>query len=320
MSHLRFSIPKRGQRITITYEEAIKKFAAMLLRHRPTHNARTLLYACGQIDYFSIFAMQEVFRLLGVRNLTGNAEHCLNAGAVHNEILTGQEGPFLTVDQAVNGPSRLFLLNGWNGFITHPPVFRALAQRPDLDAYLVEVMESETAKALSLKLDNERVLFVRSGSDPHLALAVAHQILEHHPGAVDRRFVSSYADPQTFERYTRVARVKAFAPARVAERIAPEPQYVQRLVKAIEDIAEKLARPETVPINIPSVGLSQTSGAVAHCLWGSLMAMLGKYGLRADGTPAGGTLRIPGQINAQSEIQGLSNKYFMGPCPNASCR
>jgi len=93
-------------RRTLSYQQAIKSLADLLLEHRPP-NGRTLIYACGQIDYFTIFAFQEVFRLLGIRNLTGNAEHCLNAGAVHNEILTGQEGPFLTLESALQGPSLL---------------------------------------------------------------------------------------------------------------------------------------------------------------------------------------------------------------------
>src|SRR5262249_1388403 len=111
-----------GQRRPISYAEAIARFASLLLEHRAPR-AKTLVYGSGQLDYFSVFAMQEVFRLLGIRTLTGNAEHCLNSGAVHNEILTGQEGPFLTLDQATTGPSRFYLFNGWNGFVSHPPAF-----------------------------------------------------------------------------------------------------------------------------------------------------------------------------------------------------
>jgi ferredoxin-NADP reductase len=156
---------------------------------------------------------------------------------------------------------------------------------------------------------------VRPRSDPHLALAVAHEVLERFPGAVERRFVERYADAATFDRYAALAGGADFAPAAVAARIAPEAQGVERLERGIRAIAERLVRPEVVPINIPSVGLSQTSGVVAHCLWGSLLALLGKYGLRGDGSPAGGTLRLPGQINAESEVQGLSRKYFMGRVP-----
>lgn len=300
-----------GEREAISYAAAIGRLADLLIKHRPP-NGRTLIYACGQIDYFTIFAFQEVFRLLGIRNLAGNAEHCLNAGAVHNELLTGQEGPFLTVDQGINGPNRFYLLNGWNGLISHPPVFGQLFKRPDLTGYLVEVIESESARAFVKRCGEERLLLVRSGSDPHLALSVAHEVLTRYPQAIESRFLERFADRESFENYRRLAMSETFEPARTAERIAPEPAYAERLLSGIRDIAAQLVRPEVVPINIPSVGLSQTKGVVAHCLWGSLLAMLGKYGLKADGTPAGGTVRIPGQINAQTEVQGLSRNYFMG--------
>ena len=53
-----------------------------------------------------------------------------------NERLTGQEGPFVTIEQGLRGEGdRLFLLNGWNGYVTHPPAFHELIQRRDLDAY-----------------------------------------------------------------------------------------------------------------------------------------------------------------------------------------
>ncbi len=303
-----------GERRAISYAEAIARFAELLLSHR-RKLGRTLVYACGQIDDFSIFAMQEVFRLLGVRNLTGNAEHCLNAGAVHNEILTGQEGPFLTINQSVNGPNRFFLFNGWNGLVTHPPVYRSIAKREDIDAFLVEVMVTETAVDLAKKLGSERVLLIRPRSDPHLALAVAHEILTRHSHAVEQRFIERFSDAASFKRFKDCALSPRFEPRHVAERIAPEPNYVDRIEQGIIAIARKLASPDCVPINIPSVGLSQTSGVVTHCLWGSILAMLGKYGLHSNGSPAGGTLRIPGQINAETEVQGLSRKYFMGRIP-----
>jgi len=303
-----------GTRRAITYVEAIAELADLLLAHR-RERGNTLVYACGQVDYFAIFAMQEVLRLLGVRNLTGNAEHCLNAGAVHNEILTGQEGPFLTIEQSVTGPNRVFLLNGWNGLVTHPPAYRSIAKREDLDAFLIEVMVTETAVDIAKKLGRERVLLIRPRSDPHLALAVAHEILTHHAGALDARFLDRFAETESFEKFRECALAPRFEARSVAGRIAPEPDYAARIENGIRMIAHKLAQAGSVPINIPSVGLSQTSGVVAHCLWGSVLAMLGKYGLRADDTPAGGTLRIPGQINAETEVQGLSRKYFMGRIP-----
>ena len=306
--------PETGKRVKITYRSAISRLADMVLDHRKP-KSRSLIYGSGQIDYFTIFAMQEVFRLLGVRNLTGNAEHCLNAGAVHNEVLTGQEGPFLTIDQAVSGPNRIFLMNGWNGMITHPPVYRALTQRRDLDGYLVDVMVTETAKGIAQKIGVDRIMLIRPRSDAHVALAVAHEIFKLYPEAVEQRFVDRFSDQASFERFKALATSATFAPQRVAERIAPEPQYAERLLKGIRMLAVKMSDADSVPIVIPSVGLSQTSGIVAHCLWGNVLGMLGKYGLKADGTPAGGVLRVPGQINAESEVQGLSRKYFLGRIP-----
>jgi len=303
--------PETGKRTRISYEEAIDRFADMLLKHR-RDLGNTLFYACGQIDYFSIFAVQEVFRMLGTRNLTGNAEHCLNAGAVHNEILTGQEGPFLTIDQSVTGDNRVFLLNGWNGLITHPPVYRAISRRDDFDAFLIEVQVTETAVEVAKKLGPDRVILIKPRSDPHLALAVANEILTAHSDALEDRFIEKFGDADSYERFTKLALSTRFEARHVAERIAPEPDYADRIENGIRLIASRFASPDMVPINIPSVGLSQSSGVVAHCLWGSVLAMLGKYGLKPDGQPAGGTLRVPGQINAETEVQGLSRKYFMG--------
>ncbi|MGH9181051.1 MAG: molybdopterin dinucleotide binding domain-containing protein, partial [Acidimicrobiales bacterium] len=233
----------------------------------------------------------------------------------HNERLTGQEGPFVTVEAGLGGPGRFHLLNGWNGLITHPPAFQQLLRRPDLDAYLVEVAGTESAEALARKLGPDRVLFIRPAGDPHLALAVAHEVLHRHPGAVDLTFVERYADGATFDAYTSLAGSDRFAPEAVATRLAPEPGYRDRLLAGIGAIASRLASPSVVPVNIPSVGLSQTKGAVAHCLWGDVLALVGKYGLRPDGSLAGGTLRLPGQINAQTEVQGLSRRVFMGRIP-----
>ena len=306
--------PATGRRRPISYLAAIGKLAELLLAHR-LPRGRTLLYASGQVDYFTVFALQEVLRLLGVRNLTGNAEHCLNAGAVHNEMLTGQEGPFVTIDQALNGPHRFYLLNGWNGYVSHPPAFKAILSRKDVDVYLIEVMVTESAKAVAEALGRERVLLIRPRTDPHLALSVAHELFTRHPQAISTRFVERFGDRAAFESYAALARAESYAPERVAERIAAEPEYAPRLLDGIRRIALKLAQSDVVPINIPSMGLSQTSGAVAHCLWGSALGAVGKYGLDRVGSLAGGTLRLAGQINAESEVQGLSRKYFMGRIP-----
>ena len=304
-----------GPRRSISYEESIRRLADLCLDHRDP-DTQVLVYGCGQIDYFTIFAAQEVFRLLGVRNVAGNAEHCLNAGAVHNEMLTGQEGPFLTFDAAFDGPGRLFLLNGWNGRVTHPGAWHRLMARPEgFDGYLVDVMWTESAEQVAKRLGEERVLLIRTGGDAHLALGVAHRLLHAHGEAVERRFIDRYADHATWRSFRDLALEERFSAEQVAARIAPEPRLEGRIRDAIEQIAAKLADPEVVPINIPSVGLSQTNGAVGHCLWGGALAMLGKYGLKPGGDVAGGTLRVPGQINAQSEVQALSRLYFPGRVP-----
>ncbi|MCO4771067.1 MAG: hypothetical protein KDA24_13615 [Deltaproteobacteria bacterium] len=303
-----------GERSPITYEEAIARLTDYVLSHREP-DSQVLVYGCGQIDLFTIFALQEVFRLLGVRNLGGNAEHCLNAGAVHNEMLTGQEGPFLTIEQGLEGPNRFYLLNGWNGVVTHPGVFNPLLAREDFDGYVIEVLVSESAQAVSKRLSDDRILLIRPGSDPHLAVSVAHVILRDHADAVDQAFIQRFANAASWRRYRSLAREARFAPDTVAERIAPEPWLAERIERAIADIAAKIADSDTVPINIPSVGLSQSKGAVSHCLWGSALALVGKYGLHPGGEPRGGVLRVPGQINAESEIQGLSRLFFYGRVP-----
>jgi ferredoxin-NADP reductase/anaerobic selenocysteine-containing dehydrogenase len=306
--------PITGLRKAISYDDAINQLSDMMLDHMQA-NKRSLVYASGQIDYFAIFAMQEVFRLLGVRNLTGNAEHCLNAGAVHNEMLTGQEGPFLTLDQAMKGDDRLYILNGWNGVITHPPAFNQLKQKENLDAYIFEVMESESALEIAKKIGDERVILIKAKGDSLLAMAVAHEIIHHHPNAVSSTFIQRFANPASFDEYQALVKSDIYSAQNVAKKIAAEPQYEARTIKAIMDLAVKLANPKIVPIVMPSVGLSQSSGVVAHCLWGSLLALVGKFGLHTDSTPLGGVLRLPGQINAESEVQGLSRKYFMGRIP-----
>jgi len=306
--------PATGQRIPITYREAIARLSDHVLAHREP-DSQVLVYGCGQIDTFTIFALQEVFRLLGVRNLGGNAEHCLNAGAVHNEMLTGQEGPFLTIEHALKGPRRFFLLNGWNGRITHPGVWNPLLARDDFDGYLIEVLRSESADQVAERLGEDRVLLVRPGSDPHLALSVAHVLLRDHAEAVDTRFIERFAGGASWREYRDLAREGRFDPEAVAARIAPEPALEDRIRRGILGIAAGMAAEDTVPINIPSVGLSQSKGAVSHCLWGCALAMLGRYGLFPGGAPRGGVLRLPGQINAESEIQGLSRLFFYGRIP-----
>jgi len=313
--HLRPSVLDiTGRRVPLFYEEALERFADLVLDHRPPR-ARTLLYASGQLDYFAVFAMQEVFRLLGVRNMTSNGEHGYLSGGVYRSLLAGEPGPFVTIPQALEAPQGFYLLNGWNGAVTHPPVFEALLEKPDLDAYLVDVMMSESARALAARLGSDRVLIIRSGGDSHLAMAVAHVLLKNYPEAVEMRFVEHFAEPESFERFAAQASADSFRPEEVAERIAPEFKYRKRIAQAIEDMARKLAAPGTVPVHIPSMGFSQTRGVVPHCLWANILALTGKFGLHPNGSLAGGVLQLAGQANHETHLQSLSPQHFMGRIP-----
>ncbi len=302
------------QRVNIPYNEAIERFAEMILEYL-NPESQILIYACGQVDYFAIFAMQEVFRLLGVRNLTGNAEHCLNAGAVHNEMLTGQEGPFVTIDQALTGDNKFYILNGWNGFITHPPMFNRLSAKQNVKAVLFDVMLTETGQALQNKLGDEKIGLIKPAGDPHIALAVAQVLLKKYASSLNQHFIEHWSDRTSFENFKCLALEDTYSPESVATRIAAEPRFETRIQELIYYIADMLADPAVVPVVIPSVGLSQSTGVVAHCLWACTLAMLGKFGLDTQQSLLGGVLRLPGQINAESEVQGLSRKYFMGRIP-----
>jgi len=302
-----------GQRVSLSYSAALERLALLLLDHRPAQ-AQTLIYTSGQVDYFALFAMHEVFRLLGVRSIASNAEHGYWSGALYQEFLTGQARPFIQYDQAVNGPNRLFLLSGWNGLVSHPPLFEALMQQePDL--YLIEVMVTETAKKIMSELGPERVLFIRPGSDSLLALCLAHEILTHYPQAIDHAFVKHFADAASFENYLAFARQERFHPEQIVPLIASEYAHREKLLRAVRHLASHLASPDTVPVHIPSLGLSQTAGIVPHCLWANLLACLGKFGLNPQGELLGGVLQVPGQSNEESVIQMLSSTHFPGRIP-----
>ena len=71
-------------------------------------------------------------------------------------MLTGQEGPFLTIEQALQGPGRFYLLNGWNGLVTHPGVFTPLLAREDFDGYIIDVLVSESGQTMAKRLGDDR--------------------------------------------------------------------------------------------------------------------------------------------------------------------
>ena len=314
-SHLRPSVLDiTGRRVPLFYEEALERFADLVLEHRPPR-ARTLIYGSGQLDYFSVFALQEVFRLLGVRNMTSNCEHGYLAGGTYKTLLGGEAYPFMTIQDALTAPHALYILSGWNGEITHPPIFSGLMARTDLDAYFLDVMHSESAYTLTQKLGPERILPLRSGADSHFILSVAQVIFTLYDELLEERFIAKFADIDSFEGFKALALEERFAPEAVAARIAPEFNYRIRIQQAIEDLAAKLARPATVPIHIPSMGLSQTQGVTPHCLWANILAMLGKFGRHPDGQIMGGVLNLPGQINHEAHIHNFCPDYYLGRIP-----
>lgn len=302
-----------GRRVSLFYEEALERFADLILEHRP-QRARTSVYASGRLDYFAVFAIQEVFRLLGVRNMTSNSELGYLSGALYQTFLGGQPVPFVSIEEAQQQAQGLYIFGGWNGSITHPPVFEGILAQQPLDAYVIDVMMTESAQRIAAQLGPERVVIIRSGGDSLLGMAIAHQLFTTHSAAISADFIQAFAEPETFAAFRDLALLADYAPRAIAERIAPEFAYRERIYQAICDIAAKLAGSQ-VPILIPSMGFSQTRGIVPHCIWANILAMVGKYGHHSDQRLAGGILQLPGQVNHETHIQSLSPQHFVGRIP-----
>ncbi len=311
--HLRPSVLDiTHRRVPLFYKEALERFASLVLEHRPPR-ARTLIYGSGRLDYFATFAIQEVFRLLGVRNMTSNCEHGYLAGGSYLTHLAGAPTPSMTLAQATSTPDAFYLLSGWNGRVTHPPVFEALMQREDFDGYYFDVMMTESAREIARRFGPERVVILRSGGDSTFILSVMNRLLYKYPEAFEKRFVEHFSDHASYEAFVALASEARFEPKLVARQLAPEFAYRQRIHEAIRDIAKKLAR--KTPVHIPSMGLSQTRGIVPHCLWANIFAALGKLGLDKNGVLQGGILQLPGQVNHETHLQGFSPLHFTGRIP-----
>lgn len=305
-----------GRRISLHYGEALERLADLLLAHRPPFG-RTLVYADQSVDLFGIFALQEVGRLLGIRNLTGSSIWGAQAVGMGSAFQRGHEGPSLSLEQAFGGQKRVFLLNGWNGFITHLPLFERLLQQDDLDAWLITVMTTESAKVLAERMGSERILFVKPGGESLLALAVAHELLRRYPDAVDQDFLDQWADSESLQEYLTLAKSSIFTPEQVASLIVPEPAYEQRMLAGIYALAERLAQPDSVPIHIPGLDLIQSGGMAAYCLWSNLLALLGKClgATAAKAKVRGGELRVLTEGNEESQLYGLGAEQFFGGLP-----
>lgn len=306
-----------GRRIALHYHEAVERLADLLLAHRPPYG-RTLVYADESLDIFGIFALQEVGRLLGIRNLYGSIIWGPQAVGQGATLQRGNEAPLLTPEQVFKGSRRLFLLNGWNGFITHLPLFERLLEVEDLDAWLISVMTTETAKVLASKLGAERILLIKPGGESLLALAIAHELLKRYPDAVDKHFLDNCTESNSLAEYLSLARSEIFAPEQVASLIVPEPAYESRLLQGIQVLAERLAQADSVPVHLPGADLIQSGGMSAYCLWNNLLALTGKLAQPdADGDQdiRGGELRVITLGNEEAQLQGLGPDQFFGCLP-----
>lgn len=149
-----------GRRVALHYPEAIERLADLLLQHRSPYG-RTLVYADGDLDVFGVFALQETLRLLGVRNLQGSPVWGSLAQAEGARWQRGNAQPSLNLDKALEGTGRCWILSGWNGCVSHLPVFEQLLAQPDLDAWVIDVMVSETAQVVADRLGSAQILLVR---------------------------------------------------------------------------------------------------------------------------------------------------------------
>lgn len=309
-----------GRRIPLSSGEAVERLADLLLAHRPPFG-RTLVYADDSVDLFGLFALQEVGRLLGIRNLHASAIWGPEAVAASALRQRGHLTPGLSAEQVFAGGDRLFLLNGWNGFVTHLPLFERLLNQPDCDAWLISVMTTETAKVLADKLGAERILLILPGGESLLALAIAHELIHRYPQAIARDFVAAQGDFASFEEFIALAASEMFAPDKVASLLVPEAAYADRLLQGIHVLAERLAQPETVPIHLPGIDLMQSGGMAAYSLWTNLLALTGKLG-HSEGRLRGGELRLLAPGNEEAQLQHLGPNRFFGQLPvdAAGCR
>ena len=305
--------PASSHREPITYNNAIQELSCLLLQHRQARH-RIHIYVVAQLDYLAMFAIQEVFRLLGVRHIHSNTQLGAQAQAYSHTLVTGQETPYLTVEKSIPGEHRLFILSGWNGIITNPDIFHQIQNKNNY-AYLIDVLQTETADSIMEQFGAQSIVLLKSGTDPLFALSIAHEILQHHPDAINTDFLNHYADTKSLREYIHLISQDNYQAIHIAPQIAADESYQDNITTAISQIARLLAQPEIIPIHIPSMGLAQSSGMQAYALWDNLFALVGKLGLHADGSVAGGSLRITGQSNTQGAIQALAPDSFFARIP-----
>lgn len=254
-----------GQRVAITSEEAYDRLADLLLAHRPPYG-RTLVYADGNLDLFDYFSLQEVGRLLGIRNLHGSSIWGAEALATGQALLKTEVHH--TLEEVLSLERPTFLFNGWNGLIHHPVAFEKLAEHPTAHIWVIDSLMQESVKYLLAQHPRCEVLLIRPGSEGLLALCIARCLIEHH-GFSD-------ASAPGFRDYAAVTQSSIFEMDPMVAELVADPQDTEHLKEQILRLATTLADPDQQAAHIPGNSLYQSGGSQAYCLWHNLLELVNK--------------------------------------------
>lgn len=253
-----------GQRVAISAEEAYGRLADLLLAHRPPYG-RTLVYADGDLDLFDYFALQEVGRLLGIRNLHGSSSWGAEALATGQALLKTQVHH--TLEDILSLSQPVFLFNGWNGLIHHPVAFEKLVEHPTAHIWIIDSLMQESAKYLLAQHPRCEVMLIRPGSEGILALCLARCLMENH----------GFSDSAPgFKDYAAVTQSSIFELDPMIAELVADPQDTEHLKEQILRLASALANPEQQAAHIPGNSLYQSGGTQAYCLWHNLLELVNK--------------------------------------------
>lgn len=254
-----------GQRVPLSAEEAYGRLADLLLAHRPPYG-RTLVYADGDLDLFDYFALQEVGRLLGIRNLHGSSVWGAEALAAGQSLLNSSVHN--TLDDLLAMRQPVFLFNGWNGLIHHPVAFEKLAEHPTAQIWIIDSLMQESAKYLLAQHPRCEVMLIRPGSEGLLALCVARCLIEKH----------GFGDTTApgFKDYAAVTQSSIFELEPMVAELVADPQDTEHLKEQILRLADALANPEQQAAHTPGNSLYQSGGTQAYCLWHNVLQLVDK--------------------------------------------
>lgn len=303
-------LDRTGRRVSISYSGAIERLTDLLLAHRPPYG-RTLIYADGNLDYFAHFALQEMARLLGVRNLYGSTIWSSQALASGAEIQRGVASPFMSLEDCLQAEQPVFILNGANPYLTHPLWFEKIMKTQPLNLWVIDVLVTETAAVIADRLSPERILLIRPGAENHLALAIAHDLLKRHPQAVLSQ--AETVDAVSLKEWLSLAASELFNPETTVDLMVPEPAYRDRLLQGIYALSDQLVASNMV-IHCPGSGLLQSGGTTGYSLWTNLLAMTGKLSQHPDNRSAG-EYRLLIENNEATQLQSLGPHQFFGGIP-----